>query len=300
MSELVLNPSETRSIRTPTRRRLTGPVVIGVVGAAALGGFAMAASSVIGDLIAVPVKTVAPVIDRGLASKWPDLKDGLPAIAGATNKPKPVIAETVAATPVGVAPGQVASLTNLPAAILSASPQASVTPVPQRKPEPPTVRIPVPTEVAVNLPPNAAKPVMPSRTAALQGPRETIRARDEAPPAPQEATARPREEAPKPREAVAEKRPAAPKPAVASATPKPAVASAIPAQPAPDKARKAVAAHKPAPGAHQEAKTTTVASAAPETEETNILGVKLPSLAPAGRKIQESVSALGDAVRNAF
>ncbi|MBE7197904.1 MAG: hypothetical protein INR70_08885 [Parafilimonas terrae] len=297
MSELVLNPSETRSIRTPSRRRLTGPVVIGVVGAAALGGFAMAASSVIGDLIAVPVKTVAPVIDRGLASKWPDLKDGLPAIAGATTKPKPVIAETVAATPPGLAPGQVASLTNLPAAILAASPQASVTPAPQRKPEPPTVRIPVPTEVAVNLPPNAAKPVMPSRTAALQGPRETIRARDETPPAPQEAATRPREETAKPREAVAEKRPAAPKPAIASAAPKPAVASAAPT---PDKARKAVAAHKPAPAAHQEAKTTTVASAAPETEETNILGVKLPSLAPAGRKIQESVSALGDAVRNAF
>lgn len=288
MSELALNPSETRSIRTPSRRRLTGPVVIGVVGAAALGGFAMAASSLIGDLIDVPVRPVAPVIDRGLASKWPDLKDGLPAIAGATTKPKPVVVETVAATPTGLAPGQVASLTNLPAAILAASPQASVTPVPQRKPEPPTVRIPVPTEVAVNLPSNTAKPVMPSRTAALQGPRETIRARDETTSAPQEATARPREETAKPREAAVEKRPAASKPAIASAAP------------APDKARKAVAAHKPAPAAHQEAKTTTVASAAPEAEETNILGVKLPSLAPAGRKIQESVSALGDAVRNAF
>ncbi|MGT2478734.1 hypothetical protein ACU4GR_07315 [Methylobacterium oryzae CBMB20] len=39
---------------------------------------------------------------------------------------------------------------------------------------------------------------------------------------------------------------------------------------------------------------------ASEPEETEVLGIKLPSLAPAGRKLKESVDALGDAVKKVF
>ncbi len=47
--------------------------------------------------------------------------------------------------------------------------------------------------------------------------------------------------------------------------------------------------------------TATVAQAEPaEAEDTEVLGIKLPSLAPAGRKLKESVDALGDAVKNVF
>jgi hypothetical protein len=41
-----------------------------------------------------------------------------------------------------------------------------------------------------------------------------------------------------------------------------------------------------------------VAQAEPEPEQTEFLGVKVPSLAPAGRKIAESVEALGNAVKS--
>ncbi|CAA2155472.1 hypothetical protein MBRA_01112 [Methylobacterium brachiatum] len=44
----------------------------------------------------------------------------------------------------------------------------------------------------------------------------------------------------------------------------------------------------------------TVAQADTADEETEVLGIKLPSLAPAGRKLRESVDALGDAVKKVF
>ena len=87
MSEFALNPSETRAARAAAPRTILRPLVLSAVGASALAGFAVVASSVIGDLVAAPVrpgamlKAAAPVIDGGLASKWPDLKDGLPSVA---------------------------------------------------------------------------------------------------------------------------------------------------------------------------------------------------------------------------
>ncbi len=72
-------------------------------------------------------------------------------------------------------------------------------------------------------------------------------------------------------------------------------------------ARKTVAAAQKAPTPVKSAEktkgvpTATVAQAdAAEPEETEVLGIKLPSLAPAGRKLKESVDALGDAVRKVF
>ncbi|MFC6740612.1 hypothetical protein [Methylobacterium tardum] len=70
--------------------------------------------------------------------------------------------------------------------------------------------------------------------------------------------------------------------------------------------RKPVAAQKPpappkvAAKAKAPASTAVAQAEASEPEETEVLGIKLPSLAPAGRKLKESVDALGDAVKNVF
>jgi hypothetical protein len=274
--------------------------------AALLVGFGVAASTVMADLI-VPTKlSRGPAIGTGAAASWPDLKDGLPAIAGA---PVKVTTTKTDAAPAAAAP-RMASLSDPMAyAAAPAGPQAAVMPPPaaptpsRRAQEAPTVRIPVPTQVSVLPPPPETKPVPPGRTVATVAPRpsETVRARDETPPV---AEAAPRQEAPR-HEAVAEKaaaRPAPAKPApvaVAKPVPTPPIkpAAVAKAAPAPEKAPKPVAAHKPATPAQAPVRT---AAAEPESEDTEILGMKIPSLAPAGRKIKDGVSALGDAVRNAF
>ncbi|WP_331297743.1 hypothetical protein [Methylobacterium oryzae] len=72
-----------------------------------------------------------------------------------------------------------------------------------------------------------------------------------------------------------------------------------PEKPAP----KAATRQTPAPTrtADKAKGAATVAQAEPaEAEDTEVLGIKLPSLAPAGRKLKESVDALGDAVKNVF
>ncbi len=312
MSELLLDSSETRPTRTaaagPVRRSWTRPILIGGACAAVLAGFGVAASTVLADLIAPSKLSYRTAIGTGAASSWPDLKDGLPAVAGA---PVKVTTTKTDPAPAASAP-RMASLSDPMAyAAAPAAPQAAVVPsqpVPapsRREPEAPTVRIPVPTQVTVLPPPPVTKPVPPGRLVVAVAPRpsEIVRARDETPPV---AEAPPRQEAPRLREAVAPK-PAAEKPTakptpVAAAKPAPA-ASAKPvavakATPAPDKTPKpAAAAHKPATPAPAPVRT---AAAEPESDDTEILGMKIPSLAPAGRKLKDGVSALGDAVRNAF
>lgn len=299
MSELALNSSETRRGRDTVGPNLMRPLVLSAIGAGALAGFAMIASSIIGDLVGAPVKPVAPAIDQGLASNWPDLKDGLPVIVGTADR-KPIAVTETRRT---VEPPRMVSLSSPPATIPGLSPPgemaASVPPAPMVRQvvEAPVKRIPVPADVAVNPPPVVTKVVMPSRMAALIAPRETLRAHDETPPPRQEAVAKPRDEAPqpspkaiptKPREVVAEKRPVT----------RP-VATVVSPPATKQQGHNVAAARKPAATTGEGAKPTVVANAA-EPEETSILGVKLPSLAPAGRKIREGVTALRDAVREAF
>lgn len=303
MSEFALNPSETRAARTAAPRNILRPLVLSAIGAGALAGFAVVASSVIGDLVAAPVRpgamlaAAAPVIDGGLASKWPDLKDGLPAVAGAAPATKVVVSESAPRAE----PVRMAALAPPTVGIPDVQAKAPAPPPVAARPVPPTQRIPTPTEVSVNPPPPAAKVIVPSRVAALLPPGQTVRAEDEAPvPTHHEAAVEKRPQshpaavataapaAEKPRKAAAKPAPEAHKVADAKANPPKAVApKAVPAK---------VAAPKPS------ATTTTVAAAtpAPDPEETDILGVKLPSLAPAGRKLREGVTALGDAVRSAF
>ncbi|MGH1569636.1 hypothetical protein ACRAWG_01860 [Methylobacterium sp. P31] len=282
MNDLALDPSETRATRRPEARPERSShlrlVLFGLVGAAALGGFGIAASTLMAQLAApAPVK----VVSSGRAADWPELKDGLPAVTGTRQ------VATAAATPSEpAAPAlRMAALPGsfTPAAAPVKSAAAPMPPPAQAAaaPETPTQRIPQPTPV-VPVAPRQVVPIPPSRTAALLAPRasETVRARELAEP-----TA-----------------PPAPKP-IATATP--AASTAAPEK-AEKPARKAVATHK-APAPVKTAETTKGAAPTPvaqaeaaEPEETEVLGIKLPSLAPAGRKLKESVDALGDAVKKVF
>ncbi len=152
-------------------------------------------------------------------------------------------------------------------------------------PVPPTQRIPVPTPVMPVAATREVAPLASTRTASLQTPRasETVRARELVEPAvPNPAPATERTERPAPVER-AQKIERPEKPA----------SKAVATRKAPAPARAAEKATGTAPA--------TVAQAEPaEAEDTEVLGIKLPSLAPAGRKLKESVDALGNAVKNVF
>jgi hypothetical protein len=83
MIDLALDPSETRETRDPEPRPKRGVnlrvILFGLAGAGALGGFGVAASTVMAGL-AAPAPATFKV--SGKAADWPDLKDGLPALAG--------------------------------------------------------------------------------------------------------------------------------------------------------------------------------------------------------------------------
>ncbi len=315
MVELALNPSETRAVpRDVAGKSTLRPALLAALGAGALAGVAMAASSVIGDLVAVPARAPAVLrtpasVQSGIASQWPDLKDGLPAVVGVTVKTVtgPEKPSTPEPTRMASLPDPIAAIPTLPA---KASAPVHRAEAPPARVVAPTERIPVPTEIATQAAPAPTKLVMPSRTAAVLPPRETIRAQDDTPKpveevahatAPAKAPAVAAKAAPPSAKVQAESKPhqeagrfreAASKPSAARPVPAAATASTAAA----DKTKKVATAHKVAPDA---AKPTVVATAG-EAEETNILGVKLPSLAPAGRKISEGVSALKDAVQSVF
>ena len=280
MIALTLDPSDTRPARAPApvpaRMSRLRVALFALVGASALGGFGVAASTIMAGLAApAPVKRASP----SRAADWPDLKDGLPTLAGtAPVTPAPAQGRAEPETPalrMAALPDPVAAL---PTPAKGQAAPARTAAVAERPAEPaptqesPAKRIPTPTPVALIGPARQAVPVPPARAAALQPPKasETVRARTVSEPA---------------------SVPAAPA-AVSVATP-----AAIPEK-ADKPARKVAAVRKPAPAAA--APTSVAAAEAPEAEETEVLGIKLPSLAPAGRKLKEGVDALGEAVRNVF
>lgn len=282
MIDLALDPSDTRPLRAPPARtsRLR-MVALALVGASALGGFGVAASTLMAGLAApAPVKRAS----QSRAADWPDLKDGLPVLAGtsAATPPKPAAPEAPALRmaslpdPIGAPPTPPKPA--LPAAT-SAAPRPIATtasPIAAAAPEPATKRIPNATPVTAIGPARQVMPLAPARTAALQPPRasETIRARTEAEPA---AEAEP-------------VRAAAAAPPASIATP---TGSEKPQ-------RKAVAVRRSIPATSTAAPAAVASAEASEPEETEVLGIKLPSLAPAGKKLREGVDALGEAVRNVF
>ncbi|SDA22177.1 hypothetical protein SAMN02799622_02866 [Methylobacterium sp. UNC378MF] len=293
MIALNLDASETRPNRMPAAKSGSSMnlkvVLFGLVGASALVGFGVAASTVLAGLAApAPVK----IVSSGKAADWPELKDGLPVIAGsvpaAPAPPKPAQPETpalrMASLPEAFTPiAAPAETTAAPKPVASKPAKVSAAPVP------PTQRIPVPTSVTPVATTREVAPLVPTRTAALQTPRasETVRARelvDAAMPSP--ASDKPARVEKVERSEKAERSEKSGRTEKAASKTAATRKAAAPAR-AIDKPKGATPA--------------TVAQAEPaEAEDTEVLGIKIPSLAPAGRKLKESVDALGDAVKNVF
>lgn len=287
MISLTLDPSDTRPARAPApaplRTSRLRVVLFALVGAGALGGFGVAASTLMAGLAApAPVKRAS----QSRAADWPDLKDGLPTLAGAApntsaaNTPSPAPNRAEPETPalrMAALPDPVAALPTPAKAQAAPARTAAVAARPTEPaaaPEAPTKRIPMATPVALIGPARQAMPLPPARAAALQQPKasETVRARTLSEPTSGPVT------------------PAAVSIVAPAATPEKA-----------DKpARKVAAVRRPTPAAAAAAPTSVAAAEAPEAEDTEVLGIKLPSLAPAGRKLKEGVDALGEAVRNVF
>lgn len=287
MIDLALDPSDTRPAHAsgaPDVRR--GKLRVALVALAVTGGlgaFGVAASAVMADLVAPPPPR-ARLAPPSRAADWPELKDGLPALADA-RAPVAAPAEVKRDEPVTPPPLRMATLAEpisaLPTPTRAAAPVAALAPAQ----EPPAKRVPVPMPVTVIGPTRQVAPLAPIRTVSLQQPRpaDTVRAREVADPAPVVAT------------------PAVVTPPAVSAPT--AAASPAPVRTVDKPQRKAVAARKPAaPIASQSGAQApvAVASAEAEPDEMEVLGVKLPSLAPAGRKLKESIGAIGDAVKSVF
>ena len=276
MIQLALDPSETRPTRAPdappARKRGLRTVLFGVVGLGAFGGICVAASTLMAGLASPTPARLAPM---SRAADWPELKDGLPVLAS-TVAPAPAASMAVepeVPTPRMAALPEAITALPTPAKVTTAPPPAMIAAVP----EAPAKRIPTPVAVAPIGPSRQVVPLPPARTAALQMPRpsETVRARD-----PAQSAAAP---AAKPASAVK--------------------AAAAPSEKAAPKAMTArkVATAKPAENGKVGGASATVAQAEPpDLDETEVLGIKLPSLAPAGRKLRESVDAFGEAVKKVF
>lgn len=274
MIDLTLDPSDTRPSREPVARPARAGrlrmVAFALVGASAVVGFGVAASTLMAGLAApAPVKRAS----SSRAADWPDLKDGLPALAGTNTASPPKPGEPAApALRMASLPDPIAA----PAASTSAPRSVAIAALPAAAAlaEPATKRLPNATIVTAIGPARQAVTLAPGRTAALQPPlaSETVRARTEADPV------------------------AKPDPVGRAAVTQAGIApTTVPEKPK----RQAVTVRRPVPAGTAAAPATVASAEAPE-QETEVLGIKLPSLAPAGKKLREGVDALGEAVRNVF
>lgn len=305
MMPVTIDPSETRRPAPPVARppraglRLVLLSGLGVLG---LAGFTALASSVLGGLAGPQFvrPTLKSAASTQSASDWPDLRDGVPALApvkpvtdrapakpisetvSATPEPDRTVAATastarpsaampLAATPVPPAPVVSSSPAATPAALTQAAKpaEAAAAPKPARLP---------PIENATVLPPARPASLVPAtRTATLvaPSPAETTRSRA----TPGTFTALPPEPEASKRKTVV----TAPQPTIKP----PAAQAAKPAHAAKPPVPKVASATAPEPQA-----------AEAEPEHTEVFGLKVPSLAPAGRKLAEGVEALGNAVKS--
>ena len=231
--------------------------VVGV-GAAVIGGFA-GAMSLLSGLAAPPPRPVM-VINTPVA-EWPDLRDGVPALARPADA-KPRLAEPA------VAPAPAPAPASLRAALDPAPDPAPVAPPPAPGAKASGRMLPRESVRLVAPQGEAASVVSAPRGVALLRPlaSETVKARTAAAStftalAPEDTTAsvaEPAREPVTPREVV--------KPRVKAASVKPA---------------RAAATEAPAPAASAVADT--------DSDETEVLGVKIPSLAATGRKLREAL-----------
>ena len=319
MIDLALDPSETRPVaaampRTGVRRPWVRIALLGALGVAGTGAFAGVASTYLSDL-AGPQRA-KPLAMNQKASDWPDLKDGMPALAGggpAIPKireilpPEPTPAPVVEARvdPMLRADSMVAD----PAAA-AAAPVVGPSSAAVGKSRPATSKpLPAIVEAPVIGPARQAALVAPARAVTGIAPlaAETVRAETGTvtyaalPPEPPKAVAgKPtpskdvavRHEGAKPEIAKPEiAKPEASKPEAAKTKPRGEAHAKPAAVPAAKAVAEKPAARKPA------AVEAKAAPAEAQDEDTEVFGIKVPSFAPAGRKIRESVEALGDAVK---
>ncbi|UMY18203.1 hypothetical protein MMB17_02290 [Methylobacterium organophilum] len=283
---VALHPSETRAAeeRAPAAAgRKIGLFVLGGIAGLGLLAFSVGAFSFFSDL-ADPRARAAR--NGAVAASWPDLKDGVPALAAkdgaakdqpAVSLPSPDSIRAEAPKPVPEAPKPVAEAPKPPveaakpvaeAPKAEASKPAAPAKLAAEKPRPaaPAARPPLPIANAamVGAGEAAAPAVTPARTAKLIAPAksETVKAKDERP-------------------STFVSLPSAEKPAAATPAPKKA-AAAQPAPPAKKPATKAVAAAQ-APG-----EAASPAPAAPD--EPELLGVKIPG----ARALSDGVKAVGN------
>lgn len=315
MIDLALDPSETRSAaaatpRSGVRRPWARIALFGALGLGATGAFAGVASTYLSSL-AGPQRA-KPIAMSQKAADWPDLKDGMPALAGngpAVPKireilpPEPATAPVVEARvdPILRAGNTAADTVTLPVALPVAP--AGKPDVPAQKPLPAIVEVPVigPARQATLVAPARAVPGIAPLAA------ETVRAKTET----TTYAALP----PEPPKAIVAKAAATKDEAIRQEGAKPEVTKLEISKPEAVKAKPRIEAHakptsvpaskavagKPAAlkpvAVEAKAAETKLAPAQAQDEDTEVFGIKVPSLAPAGRKIRESVEALGDAVK---
>lgn len=306
MMSVTIDPSETRRPASPAPRpshvnlRLVLLSSLGILG---LAGFGVLAFTTLGDLAGpqftrpslAKISAASPVTKHS-ASEWPDLRDGVPALAPSQPKaaaPAPTLAVAApakverlpaAATPPVV---QAAVKPPEPPSLPASAPvvQAVEVKIPEKRLEVAATQKPVrlpPIENAAVLPPARPASLIPAtRTAAVIAPLSTETTRSRATNG--IFTALPPERETTPR-----------KPVATAAAPhaKPAAAKTAAAKPAAAKPAAAKVASAAAPEAMP------ASAAAEESEQTELFGLKVPSLAPAGRKIAEGVEALGNAVKS--
>ncbi|SFG27319.1 hypothetical protein [Methylobacterium gossipiicola] len=305
---IAIDPSE---MRTPTRvpvktgasSRAGRLAVLTVLGGVGLVGLSAGAYSMLSGLAG---PTPSGVRIGHVSADWPDLRDGVPALVSTAGRTdlvpstanEPISVRTIVSEPT-VAPEGAA-----PQAKPFEARSNEVTPVEASAPEAkPLEAIPVEAK-AVDVPRPAEAAKLASITPAAKPARlpviENAAPVPPAPMAPLVEKARPAPlVAPTARETTRAR--TAPDNTFAALPP----ASATPASTA--KPKPAAVAHAKPPMAKPTAKpaaeTAKVASAQPaqaaepEGEDTEVFGVKVPSLAPVGRKLVEGVEALGDAVK---
>ncbi|WP_353612440.1 hypothetical protein [Methylobacterium sp. Leaf456] len=287
---VAIHPSETRPNQAPPRAGRARPrlrLAAGIVlGGTALAGFTVGAFSFFSSLADPRVR---PVAVAPVASQWPDLKDGVPALAegpaaAPTRLSLPPAEPPTQRTEMPVAPIQAAKAVPVkaePARAEIVKPAVAKIETPEPRAEPVRAaasgRPNLPIEPASTLAPaRTAAPVVPAKVAAPLAPArtETVRAKAEQPARFVSLPAKP--ETPKPEA----RKPEAPK-AEAKATPRSDKAEKAEA------ARKQVARPRVATAEATPAAPASAPAAAVTDDEPELLGMKIPG----GRQLRDGWNA---------
>lgn len=272
--------------------RVARAALIAVLGGVGLVGLSAGAYSMLSGLAGPPPSKVR--IGR-VSADWPDLRDGVPALASSHRPSGPVSAEAAPADPLPVRAAVAPVEAKAPEtkvfeakALEAKAPETKAVEGKLLQTKPADVKAvdTKPVQVA-----NIASPSKPARLPLIEN-AATV------PPAPAVALVEKARTAPLVAPTPVETtRARATTGGTFAALPPASAEVAAKAKPAPVVARAKPAA-KPAPAVPEKVAAAQPAQVAePEAEETEMFGMKVPSLAPVGRKLAEGVEALGNAVK---